>query len=32
MTRPKTHSDHALTVLPTAREPGHRAHPLGRHL
>src|SRR5664279_6174606 len=29
MTRPKTHSDHALTVLPTAREPGHCAHPLG---
>jgi len=32
MTRPKTRSDHAPAVLPTAREPGHSAHPLGRHL
>ena len=32
MTRPETHSDHAPAVLPTAREPGHSAHPLGRHL
>src|SRR5664279_2402747 len=32
MTRPKTHSDRAPAVLPTVRGPGHRAHPLGRHL
>ena len=29
MTRPRTHSDHAPAVLPTARGPGHCAHPLG---